>query len=487
MKQLIAILVLLGLSTAAWADVFAVFREEDGSTNWQYVANTSASLLIIILSVVLFFLIRANRRARRSNRALTEIKATLEDRVARRTTVLEDTAAQLRKREAFITSIVNSMPVMLIGINDRFEVTQWNKTAEEITGRPYEDVAGKNLWVAYPPITLTQEQVQNVLQSGSAMHFQHTQRGQYCFDITLYRLKDQEDIGIVILISDITRQVSAESRLAERDKLSAVGELASAMAYDISLPINSIFQHVSDARQRIEQTELGPLNDFLLKEVDTVARSARQAKAIAENLLALVRSHRNTRQSFNLPDLMDRSIELASELFTDADGFGFDDVHIQRNYSDELQPISGYPDELVQVFTRVLRSAFFAIKNQEWPEGERPTISIEISKFVDSLWIKVGHKGQCLNDEEQTAIFEPYFAKSTSAFSLGAEHRLSYPFFIVTEHHRGHMSVTSNERFGTCLNIQLPLVIPRYVDSSNEQNSQPAEIGLDDTTASQRH
>ena len=155
MKQVLALMVFLGVSVSAYADIFAVFRDEDGSTNWQYVANTSASLLILTLLVVLFFLVRAHLRATRSNQALTDIKSTLEERVERRTVVLQETAEQLRKREAYITSIVNSMPVMLIGINEDMQVTQWNKTAEQVTGRPFEDVAGRNLWAAYPAITLT--------------------------------------------------------------------------------------------------------------------------------------------------------------------------------------------------------------------------------------------------------------------------------------------------------------------------------------------
>lgn len=465
-KQLAVSISLLCLSAGAHADIFAVFREADGSTNWQYVANTSASLLIIILSVVMAFLIAANRRARRANRALTEIKANLEERVAQRTQVLEATAGQLRRREAYITSVVNSMPVMLIGINDRFEVTQWNKTAETISGRPFEDVVGKNLWAAYPRITLSEEQVRNVLSTGATESFKHTQRGQYSFDITLSRLKEADDTGVVILISDITKQVNAETRLAERDKLSALGELASAMAYDISLPIDAIHHHVSDSRNRIEAADLGSSKEVLLKEVDVVGASARQASAIAQNLLDLARSYGKGRELFDVPALMDRSIELARELFADADGVGFRDMTVQRNYSAQLPPISCYPDELVQVFTRVLRSAFYALKPMAADGSGEPIINIEISRFMDSLWIKVGHKGQCLSADEQVEIFEPYFANSLTGSPYPAEHRLSYPFFIVTEHHRGHMAVTSNERFGTCFNIQLPMLLPEPVDAS---------------------
>ena len=457
MKQLLALIILAGASASAYADIFAVFREEDGTTNWQYIANTSASLLILILLVVLFFLIRANLRAMRSNRALTEIKATLEERVAARTADLQQTAEQLRKREAYIASIVGSMPVMLIGVNNQLQVTQWNKVAEDSTGRPFEDVAGKNLWEAYPSITLTEEQVTQVLTTGETLKVKHTQRGQYSFDITVYRLEHHDDTGIVILISDITKQVNAESKVAERDKLSALGELASAMAYDISLPINSIFQRVSSARQQIEAANLGPASEYLLREVETVRQSAQQATAISRNLLELARSHRNSEQTADVTAIMERSIELASELFIDANGLAFKDIEIRRNYEASLPAIKCFPAELEQVFARLLRNAFYALNAKQWSEGNKPWIRIEIGDFIDSVWIKILHKGQTLSAEDQVEIFEPFFALSTRETPCPVEHRLSYPYFIITEHHHGHMSVTSDEQFGTCFNIQLSL------------------------------
>jgi len=459
MKYVVAFIGLISVSLNARADMFAYFRYEDGRTNWQYIANTSASVLILILLIVLIFLIRAHLRARRSNRALTEIKATLEQRVARRTAVLEETSEQLRRREAYITSIVNSMPVMLIGINDKLQVTQWNNTAEEMTGRPFEDVAGMDLWGAYPAITLTGEQVKDVLDTGETVHLKRTQRNQSSFDITLYRLKEHDDVGIVILISDVTKQVQAENKLAERDKLSALGELASAMAYDISLPINTIHQRVSRSREKIEASDLDQMiKEFLLREVETVRQSAEQATAISQNLLDLARSHHNNKQSAAIPEIMDRSIELASALYIDAEGLTFRDIDIRRQYADSLPRVPCLPDELVQVFTRILRSAFYSLKADEPGGGNSPRIDIEIAPFVDSIWIKVTHRGQCLSPDEQLEIFEPYFLAATEENSFPVEHRLSYPHFIITRHHQGLMSVTSDEQNGTCFNIQLLLV-----------------------------
>ncbi|HLT63279.1 MAG TPA: ATP-binding protein [Pseudohongiella sp.] len=461
MKQVLALIAVLGmslgLSANAHADIFAVFRYEDGRTNWQYIANTSASLLIIVLSIVLFFLVKAHIRARRSNKALTEIKATLEQRVEQRTAVLQETAEQLRKRENYIASIVDSMPVMLVGLNQQLQVTQWNHLAETTTGRPFADVAGMDLWKAYPAITLTEEQVRHVLSTGETLNLKHTQRGQYSFDITIYRLEHDDDTGIVILISDITKQVKAENKVAERDKLSALGELASAMAYDISLPINTIFQRVSDARQRIEAVDLGPMKDQLLQEVEVVRQSAQQAKAISENLLALSASHQREPEQADVTRIMENSIAAATELFNDVDGLAFRDVTVRRRYEDDLPAVKCIPDELEQVFVRLLRSAFYALKDSG-ADAVEPVITVDISNFMDTLWIKVSHKGRGLSDEEQLEIFEPYFSMSASTATCPVERRLSYPYFIITEHHRGLMSVTSDEQSGTTFNIQLTQV-----------------------------
>lgn len=456
MRQLLFFCALAMTSLGARADMFAIFREADGSTKWQYVANTSAGVLIITLVVVLIFLFRAHSRTMRSNRALTDIKANLEQRVAQRTAVLQQTTEQLQEREAYIASIVNSMPVMLIGLNQQLQITQWNKKAEEITGRPLQDVIGKNLWEAYSAITLTAEQVQAVLASGETTNLKHTQRGQYTFDITLYPL-DNQNTGIVILISDVTKLVSAENKLAERDKVSAMGELASAMAYDISLPINTIFARVSSARQEIEAAELGEVKTFLLQEVETVRQSAQQATAIAHNLLDLARSHRDSKQQADIAPIMDRAIELASDLFTDVNGITFKYINIRRNYASDLPQIPCFPTELEQVFVRLMRNAFYALNAKFWDEHNKPWINIEIGKFYDSLWIKLEHNGKSLSEEEQLDIFQPFFALTDHSSSFPVEQRLSYSYFIITDHHRGEMAVTSDDEHGTCFNIQLAL------------------------------
>ena len=61
--------------------MFWFVRNDDGSTNWQYVANFSSGILIIALSLTILRLFFTRRQVRQYNRELEEIRTQLELRV----------------------------------------------------------------------------------------------------------------------------------------------------------------------------------------------------------------------------------------------------------------------------------------------------------------------------------------------------------------------------------------------------------------------
>ena len=77
-------------SQLAAADMFWFVREDNGDTNWQYVANFSSGILIIALSLTIIRLAFTRRAARRYNHELEEIRAQLEERVKERTATLDE-------------------------------------------------------------------------------------------------------------------------------------------------------------------------------------------------------------------------------------------------------------------------------------------------------------------------------------------------------------------------------------------------------------
>lgn len=447
---------LTALSSLAHADILDYFRYDDGSTRWQYIANFSVSVLVIILSVVLGFLIRAHRRTIQSNHELTALKASLEERVKVRTANLLETTLHLAEREAYIKSVVDSMPVMLVGLNHELQITQWNRMAETVTGRPIDDVLGQNLWQAYPGITITPAQAKEVIEQKATLRLKHSQPGQYSFDITLYPIMAEQSVGIVILINDVTKQAHAETKASERDKVSSLGELASAMAFDIRMPLKTISSCLLTAQAQLGDRDIADIRHALISALKVAQHSEQQATAIVNNLLDVTNSHQQEKIPSQIHPLMNRSLELANNLFADSQGLSFGRIQINRKIDINLPAIQCYPAELSQVFVRLLRSAFYSLNAKSWDTGEVPTIDIEISEFYESIWIKIHHNGKCLSADEQLDIFQPFYSLNNFSLTYPAEQRLSYSYFIITNHHQGQMSVTSVEEHGTSFNIKLP-------------------------------
>ena len=69
------------------------------------------------------------------------------------------------------------------------------------------------------------------------------------------------------------------------------------------------------------------------------------------------------------------------------------------------------------------------------------------------------HNGRGISMQEQQILFEPFFTSSgnLNEEDYDAGRRLSYPYFIVTEQHRGQLAVTSDIDVGTTFHIQLLL------------------------------
>jgi PAS domain S-box-containing protein len=471
-------------SRPLFAAVRMQFKYPDGSTNWQHVANWSGGILILLLSIAVITLFFTRRRLRKSNRELHDIRSELELRVQERTATLDEsnrllketnklleneitmhvsTASRLRASESYIKNILRSMPLMLVGLNKDGKVTQWNKRAEEITGIIAEDALGKNLWDAYPIITVSPVLVSEAMQKHETITIKHSQRGQYYFDITIYPLRDQVETGVVILLDDVTKKILAENMLIQNDKISSMGELASSMAHDINMPLQSILfdlrafqQLLSDSSQHMDEIKLNGMPDKLGNLLSDVYEKGEKVASIVHNWQEFARGRSDRKQLSNIVDVMEHTLELAGDVLSGPSKLKFIDIHIERNYEKDLPMIPCYVTELQQAFLSLFRHAYDALGRVEEP-GHKPVIKIQMNVSYDSFWIRIQHNGVGLTNEEMLYLFEPFVRKDTPEVGYDAGKRLSFAYFIITEQHQGNMAVTSNINVGTTFHIQLLL------------------------------
>lgn len=461
-------LALGGYWQQAYADIFWMFREPDGATNWQYIANFSSSVLIIALTAIAIRLYFSRRQARRYNRELEEIRAQLEQRVEDRTASLKqshdalqveigehrNTTAQLQNSEAYLNSILQSMPLMLIGLDKDNRITQWNRRAEVVTGLTADQTKDNYLWDIYPSIAITPKQIAQAQQDNKALNVKYSQRGQYHFNITIYPLVSSQGAGAVVLLDDVTQRVKRETRLIQQDKMSAAGEMAAVMAHDINMPLKGIIKDIKTVRQGLT---LDPVDNEGLSELleDAVVRGD-QATAVLANLINFSAASSGEKTQANIPSIIDHSLELASAVLSVTAGLRFRDIEIDRNYADNLPEIPCHVAEIQQVLLSLFRHCCHALNKVE-DLDHQPQIGIEVTVFYDNLWIRVQHNGVGISLEQQRTIFEPFDNQGDTNDSPDAGNHLSFSNFIIVEEHQGQIAVTSDPEIGTTFHIQLPL------------------------------
>jgi PAS domain S-box-containing protein len=454
-------LILPLFSQGAAADVFWFVRNNDGSTNWQYVANFSSGILVIVLSLTALWLFFTRLQANRYNRELEEIRTQLELRVKERTATLETeivghrlTTGRLRSSEAYINSILRSLPLMLIGLNKENRITQWNHRAEEISGMASKSVLGQDLWEAYPSITISPQQIEQALDENKTLSIKYSQRGQYHFDITIYPLPGDGETGVVILLDDVTQRVKNETMLIQRDKMSSIGEMASIMAHDINIPLRAIIKDVKEVRKDLTDE---PIDKEALREVleDAVIRG-QQATSVIDNLVNFSGGGGGEKSDLNMLDAIHHSVELANDVLSVMSGVRFKDIKVNIDCADDIPEIPCYVTEIQQVFLSLFRHSCYALGKVD-DADHNPVINIEVTKFYDNLWVRIQHNGRGISIEEQKTIFEPYAADGDPNGNYNAGKRLSFAYFIITEQHQGQIAVTSAPDVGTTFHIQLPL------------------------------
>src|SRR5258706_11846838 len=218
--------------------------------------------------------------------AAHELSQDLASEVALRTRELE-------AQRNFAARIIDSLPVGLYVIDRGYRIRAWNRKREAGTqGVSREDALGREVFEVLDrqPRELLKLEFDRVLATGEIqtveMDSQTTGEARH-YRITKIPMRmDGEDISHVITIGeDVTAWRQAQQRLAQSEKLAAIGQVAAGVMHEINNPLATILACSEALALRFGE------QDEYLKTIDTEVQRCRR---IVEGLLDFSRPNKQS-------------------------------------------------------------------------------------------------------------------------------------------------------------------------------------------------
>ncbi len=388
---------------------------------------------------------------------------------------------KLRKAQNYISNVINSIPSILIGIDNNGKITQWNRKAELITGQTFEQVELQSFETVLPYLKNQMPFIKKSIQNNEViknLKIPFADQNKTRFeDITIFPLVDNHIEGAVIQIDDVTEKIQLEEMLIQNEKMLSVGGLAAGMAHEINNPLSGVIQNANVLSSRLTDmnipanvkaarsagTTMESIQKFMgIREVPKLIKaitdSGARVAGIVSNMLSFARKSDSSFSSHDPSELLDRALDLATTDYNLKKHYDFKSISIQKEYEDHLPLISCEAGKIQQVLLNILKNGAYAMFEMGKHEGARsPEFILRLSNQKQSgmLQIEIEDNGTGMDEITRKKIFEPFF--TTKPVGSGTGLGLSVAYFIITENHGGTMDVVSEPGKGSNFIIRLPM------------------------------
>jgi two-component system sensor kinase FixL len=250
-------------------------------------------------------------------------------------------------------------------------------------------------------------------------------------------------------IRDLTERQQTEARLQELQselvhisRLTAMGEMASALAHELNQPLSAIANYMKGSRRMLESST-DDRSALLRDAMDKAAEQALRAGQIIRRLREFVARGEGERRVESVKKLVEEASALALV------GAKDQGVRVRFQFDPTIDLILADKVQIQQVLLNLLRNAVEAMES-----SPRRELAISTAPDQDGmLAISVADTGAGISPEIMSHLFQPFVTNKRQGMGVG----LSISRTIV-EAHGGQIGASPNPAGGTTFRFTLRAV-----------------------------
>jgi PAS domain S-box-containing protein len=387
--------------------------------------------------------------------------------IANQNLELHERQQEMAHMRMYLKNIIDSMPSMLISVNEAGIIVEWNEAASRITGIPSIEAIGKEVWALLPHMEKYRGYFKEVIETKTSKEFHseiiHTGETEEYHTISIFPLIANGIKGIVIRVDDVTEMEKKEQQLRQAQKMEIIGTLAGGLAHDFNNILGGITGSLSLLKFKLQQDkELD--RDFMIKYLNIMEEAGRRAADLVKQLLSISSKQEMTLEPVDLDITVEHVMQICRNSFDKR-------IDLEPLLSGTKAMIKASPTQIEQVLLNLCVNAAHAMttmRKENEPQGGKLTVSLK-NIFADKIFciahpeaheieywaLTVQDTGVGMDTRTIAKIFDPFF--TTKQKDKGTGLGLAMVYNIVQQH-GGFIDVYSVVGLGSTFNIYLPVL-----------------------------
>ena len=356
----------------------------------------------------------------------------------------------LETNQNYLHNIMQSLPTGVIVVDQNSIITTFNKTAGAITGLDLETCLNKPLSEAFATDlfenlvsrTTKEKKTSPIIER----ELKTPHHGKIYARISTSPVLDKQDeqIGTVLNIEDITELRRLEEEVQRNRRLRATGEMAAGIAHEIRNPLGSIELFSSLLKKDLSDDE------EKRGLVEHISASVKNMDRIISSLLLFAKLPQPSRQQCDLNELLKTLFKDPSTILI----------------PNEINPIFNWGEDIIangdagllkQVFVNLIRNAIQAMpKGGDLKITTKKNSRLEKSQdqsdyYRQFITVTVTDQGEGILKENLANVFNPFFTTKDHGTGLG----LSISHNIIKAH-QGTIDVENEAGKGARFILKIP-------------------------------